>query len=443
MSSHPSPSTSWLAYPLDHLVPEDRPICYGVLKPGDYIPDGVPLVRILDLEDNEVRLEGLYRVSASLDKEFARSRLEGGELLISIQGTVGRVAIAPDALRGANISRTIARVALSEEVDSHFLRQWLLSDLGQKELADAVLGTTRDSLNIGALRLIGVPLPPLSEQRRIAEVLDTADEAIGQTEALMAKLKQMKQGLLHDLLTRGLDENGELRDPVAHPEQFKDSPLGRIPRAWEIRQLRECADVRGGKRLPAGHAYADGETGFKYLRVTDFFERQIDWPGLENLEYATFLALQRYEIDPGDLFISIAGSLGHVGVLRPNGSQRIILTENAAKIIVRDGFVPEFLAVQINGTYVQRQIEAEKGTGGGVPKLALFRIEKLLLSRPSFDEQERIVSVLSAHEARIRAEEAYRDKLRLLKKGLMQDLLTGRVRVPVPEEEPELLEVGG
>ena len=81
--------------------------------------------------------------------------------------------------------------------------------------------------------LMLVDVPTLPEQRRIAEILDTADRAIGETEALISKLKHMKTGLMHDLLTRGLDERGQLRDPDAHPEQFKETPLGRIPREWE------------------------------------------------------------------------------------------------------------------------------------------------------------------------------------------------------------------
>ena len=89
-------------------------------------------------------------------------------------------------------------------------------------------------------------LPPLPEQHRIAEILDTLDEAIRKTEQVIAKLDQMKQGLLHDLLTRGLDDNGELRDPVRHPEQFKDSPLGRIPKDWAVNALTELAEVRSG-----------------------------------------------------------------------------------------------------------------------------------------------------------------------------------------------------
>ncbi len=85
-----------------------------------------------------------------------------------------------------------------------------------------------------------VDLPPLPEQRQIAAILDTIDDSIRKTEQVIAKLKQVKQGLLHDLLTRGIDDNGELRDPERHPEQFKDSPRGRIPRGWEMWSLEAC-----------------------------------------------------------------------------------------------------------------------------------------------------------------------------------------------------------
>ena len=82
-------------------------------------------------------------------------------------------------------------------------------------------------------------LPPLSEQRCIAKILDTLDETIRNTEQVIKKLEAMKQGLLHDLLTRGINENGEVRNPVRHPEQFKHSAIGQIPRVWEARSVME------------------------------------------------------------------------------------------------------------------------------------------------------------------------------------------------------------
>ena len=192
----------WQICPLGDLVVDGRPICYGVLKPGEFVADGVPLVRIVDIVNEQVGLDGLYRISATLDAEFQRSKLQGGEVLVSIQGTIGRVAVAPQELSGANISRTIARIAVNSFVTAEFLSQWLRSPYGQKVLDESVLGTTRDSLNIGVLRRIRLAVPPVYEQRRIAEILDTADKAIWSTEQLIAKLEQVKQGVLSDLLAR-------------------------------------------------------------------------------------------------------------------------------------------------------------------------------------------------------------------------------------------------
>ncbi|MEG4584723.1 restriction endonuclease subunit S [Microcoleus sp. MOSTC5] len=97
--------------------------------------------------------------------------------------------------------------------------------------------SAQKNINLEDLRPLLIPVPSPEEQHRIAEVIDTIDSTIAHTSSLIAKLKQMKAGLLHDLLTRGLDENGELRDAITHPEQFKDSPLGQIPKDWEIRPL--------------------------------------------------------------------------------------------------------------------------------------------------------------------------------------------------------------
>jgi len=137
-----------------------RPICYGVLKPGPYVPDGVPLVRIMDLVDGEVAVDGLHRISLDLDAEFKRSRLEGGEVLLSIQGTIGRVAICPPDLAGANISRTIARISPDDQIDPEYLAEWLRLQAGRFTTS----GSTRASLNIGTIRKMGLPIPERARQ---------------------------------------------------------------------------------------------------------------------------------------------------------------------------------------------------------------------------------------------------------------------------------------
>src|SRR5206468_12436858 len=104
-------------------------------------------------------------------------------------------------------------------------------------------GSSYPAVNEGDVRRVRVFCPEKEERWRIAAVLDTVDEAITKTEAVIAKLRQVRAGLLHDLLTRGLDQNGQFRDPIAHAEQFQDSPVGRIPRDWKVRELNECYEI--------------------------------------------------------------------------------------------------------------------------------------------------------------------------------------------------------
>lgn len=146
----------------------------------------------------------------------------------------------------------------------------------------------------------------------------------------------------------------------------------------------------------------------------------------------TFSILERYEIMPGDIFISIAGvNLGVAGVFNPNIKDRTILTENAAKIQLIGDDVSGYIAEQINGPVIQSQIESDKGIGAGVPKLALFRIESLLMPWPHPGEQNRILTQLSAAVEFLSQQEAVLTKYISLKAGLMHDLLTGTVRVPI------------
>jgi type I restriction enzyme S subunit len=140
--------------------------------------------------------------------------------------------------------------------------------------------------------------------------------------------------------------------------------------------------------------------------------------------------LKRYEIHDGELYISIAGSIGFVGVYKPTGQAQTILTENAARIVINGEVVPGFLALFMNSWRVQKQILEAKGTGGGVPKLALFRIESLLMTMPmDKDEQLRITDKLQAANKAILIYQEVLQKLEGEKQGLMQDLLTGKKRV--------------
>jgi len=375
----------------------------------------------------------------------AESRSGYGYPVFGSNGEVGRHRNFLISEKGIVVGRkgSVGKVAWSDEpfwpIDTTYWvrceaedRRWLYWVLTWLPLGQLDTTTGVPGLNRNDVYSLSADRPRLIERQRIAQVLDTLDTAIHQTEAIIAKLKAVKQGLLHDLLTRGIDANGELRPPQAEaPHLYKESPLGWIPKEWDCVRLMEKLAVLGGKRLPAGHSYADHPTGYKYLRVTDFFEREYLVDELENLHERTFKALERYEIKPEHLYISIAGSLGHVGVHRIDGAAhvRTVLTENATRLVPIIDLNPDYVAAYMNSEMVQNQVTSEKGTGGGVPKLALFRIEQFCLAWPNDAEQNLIAGRVTAVNERISYEVRMLGKLKREKSGLMDDLLTGCVRV--------------
>ncbi len=390
---------------------------------------GYPFAKIEDLTRAPSReLEHCaLQITEAAVRETSAKVYPAGTILLSMYGTIGLAKICAQPLAA---NQALCALLPPFGCDSAFLLHHL--DYVRPQWSRYSGQTTQANINGAVVRAHEIPLPPSAEQVAIRRVLDTLDTTIRKTEAIIEKLKQVKQGLLHDLLTRGIDANGELRPPQSQaPHLYKDSPLGWIPSEWDCGTVSSRLAVLGGKRLPAGHAYAERRTPYRYLRVTDFFEREYNIDELESLEQRTFDALQRYEIAPGQLYISIAGSLGHVGVHSvPAGTGvRVVLTENAARLVPIAELCPGFAAAYLNSRMAQRQIGAEKGTGGGVPKLALFRIENLMVAWPSQHEQELIVERLDAVTQRIRLETRSAEALRQLKTGLMDDLLIGRVRV--------------
>jgi type I restriction enzyme, S subunit len=148
---------------------------------------------------------GIYQITPELSSEFKRSVLQGNEVLLSIQGTIGRVAICPPHLRGANISRTIALIAPDERINRDFLRYWLLSIDGEFPIC----GSTRASLNIGALRELKAPVPSPGDQQRIVGILDEAFDGIATAKANAEKNLQNASAIFESHLQSVFTQRGD------------------------------------------------------------------------------------------------------------------------------------------------------------------------------------------------------------------------------------------
>lgn len=298
------------------------------------------------------------------------------------------------------------------------------SDMVFEAAVQTAIGTKMPRTSWEYLKALHVFVPPLPEQRRIAEILDAADEAIRQTERVITKLKAVKAGLLHNLLTRGLDKDGHLRDPQARSEQFRDSPLGRIPREWEVAEISSCiefvTDYRGktppyvNEGIPAISAENIGNGRIK--SITKYVTPEV---------YRRWLT-RGYPL-PDDVIFTTEAPVGEVALLPAD--QTYLLTRRLIALrpnvnILRKRFLYWYLF-----RVKQKEVWDAFTHGSTVPRILKPDILRFMIPLPESGEQDCIIAVLDAHDARIRAEEATLAKLRQVKRGLMDDLLTGRVRV--------------
>jgi len=282
----------------------------------------------------------------------------------------------------------------SEKAEARFLYHWSQSSelrLRAEAFMSGSAGQQRVAPGFfNSLLVLGLPLP---EQRRIAEILDAADEAVRRSEALLAKLEQVKAGLLHDLLTRGLDEAGRLRDPEAHPEDFQDSILGRIPREWDLRSLQSCC----GPLITYGIVQAGPhvENGVPYIRTGDMSGDSLQVEGLLRTSRSIARSYARSEVKAGEIVCAIRATLGKVLEVPPelDGAN---LTQGTARIAPHPEVCGHYLLWCLRTKPLQSQFEmAQKGTT--FAEITLTDLRLLLVPLPPLPEQRRIAAILDAH----------------------------------------------
>lgn len=163
--------------PLDRLIEPDRPITYGILKPGIETHDGVPVVKVKDIRNERIDESDLLRTSTEIDHQYRRSRLRNGDLLISIRGTVGRIAEVPKTLKNANITQDTARLSIKADYNKTFVRGVLESAPIQRDMEKNIRGVAVKGINIGYLRQLGIPLCKRNVQDTLAQIYVQADKS--------------------------------------------------------------------------------------------------------------------------------------------------------------------------------------------------------------------------------------------------------------------------
>jgi len=353
-------------------------------------------------------------------------KIKKGTILLSFKLTIGRVAFAGKDLYTNEAIAGLETNKIASDFLYYGLQQWdLLQGVDQ-----AIKGAT---LNKQKLNKIQFYYPvSTKEQEQIADILSTIDRAIAQTEAIIAKQQRIKTGLMQDLLTKGIDKHGNIRSEATH--EFKDSAIGRIPVEWEVSTLEnQCIKVTDGTHQQVKTT----EAGIPFLYVSCVREGMILWNRSAMIDLQTYKIIsQGREPKNGVILYTVVGSYGYAALVE---SDAIFSFQRHIAYILpnQEKLDSKFLMEWMNSKKI-RDYTDKSALGNAQKTITLGELRQFPLFIPNKDEQTKIVQCLSKQNTIINQYCIVLDKLKTKKTGLMQDLLTGKVRVTelLKEKEP-------
>ncbi len=354
---------------------------------------------------------------------------KGDVLICRLADPIGRACEVPEEQDCSitSVDVTILRVNKTE-FDPNYVLNWLNSDRNLKNAADHAGGSTRSRISRTNLGQLEIPKPSLGQQTKIAQILDTLDTQIRQTEALIAKLERIKQGLLTDLLTRGIDQNGQLRPtPDQAPHLYKDSPLGRIPREWEFAELSGIVEPDSPITYGVVQPGPVIEGGVPFVRGGDIHDGRIAVSELRTISRHVSEGYKRTILKGREIVMSLVGYPGEVAVVPPQ-LEGANLARQAALIRIRATVNAEFVVYYLSSNAGKAQVLASS-LGSAQQVVNLKDLRTTVVPIPPVDEQKTIAACIERLAERMETEKSELRKLKSAKTGLMDDLLTGRVRV--------------
>ena len=360
---------------------------------------------------------GIAKTAAKITRQAVEMTslrmLEPGCVLMTSRATIGEAVINRVPI---TTNQGFCNFVPGRSVHPEFLVNWLRHS--KRTLVALSGGSTFLEIGKQALRRLEIDLPPLPEQKKIAAILGSVDEAIAATQAVIDQTHKVKQGLLTQLLTRGIGHT-----------RFKMTEVGEIPEEWEVQELRTVARVQTG--LAKGKKGIDDPVELPYLRVANVQDAYLDLSEVKTI-HVSRRDVERHRLRHGDVLLTEGGDLDKLGrgdMWR--GQIEVCLHQNHVFAVRTDSSIllPEFFGMQASGAYGKRYFLGCAKQTTNLASINSTQLKQFPVLLPPIPEQERMVATLMAARDEEAGIEAALNQLDLMKRGLMQDLLTGRVRV--------------
>lgn len=374
------------------------------------INNGHPYIRVSDMNDKGIQLDSMLYVPDDVVEQISRYRVDKDDLYISVAGTLGLVGKVPDELNGANLTENADRIS-NIRCNTDFLLYCLKSDFIKKIINSEMTTNAQPKLALTRIKQFPIPVPPLKEQQKIAEILSSVDAAIEKTEQVIAKTEEVKKGLMQQLLTKG----------IGHTE-FKQTEIGEIPFEWGVKNFKDISKVNQGLQIAISARFKDPGINRKIYITIQYLN---DKSNKENIYYvenpnANVVCTEE------DILMTRTGNTGYV-VTGVKG----VFHNNFFKVDYdRSKLNRNFLVLYLKSDKIQNKIMTYAGATT-IPDLNHGDFYRIPVVIPPIEEQIKIATIIESVQNKINEEYNTLNGLKNIKQGLMQQLLTGQVRVKV------------
>ncbi len=394
-----------------------------VIKPTQYyVPEGygVKAFRSANVREGFINDSDWVYFSHEGHAINKKSHLKTGDVLIVRTGYPGTACVVTPEFEGSNaIDIVIARPDM-DKIIPEYLCAYTNSHIGKSQVLDLQGGMAQKHLNVGAYQVLKINLPPLREQKKIAQILSTWDKAITVTEKLLVNSQQQKKALMQQLLTgkkRLLDENGV-----------------RFSGEWEKGKFCDMANIDTGYAFKSKD-FTQSDSGIPIIRMSDFKTGGLDVLGAAKVDRDSVNGLDKFKLRVGDFVFGMSGSLNNYGRVEKKDLP-CYLNQRVGRILAKECASQAFITYLYLSDSIQQSI-LDKAAGAAQLNISISDLRSMVVYYPCIEEQQKIAAVLSAADAEISTLEKKLACLRDEKKALMQQLLTGKRRVKVDEAVAE------
>ena len=389
-----------------------------------YIENGVPFITSKHLTDNGIDFTETNYISEENHIEFSkRSKVDNGDILFGMIGTIGKPVIVNTDFEFSIKNVALLKLSSNELLSNIYVLNLLKSNIIINQFLKLSNGGVQSFIALGMIRKLKIPLPPIEEQKKIADILSTVDKKIAFVEENINATEELKKALMQKLLTEG----------IGHTE-FKDSELGRIPESWEVVELlKVCEDNK--------RAIVDGPFGSN-LKTIHFREEGIPVIQSNFVTSGKFNAKEYVYVDEdkfnseirskvigGDIVMAKIGANCGTSAIIPLEHPNALLSGNSIKISVDQNKASTVFIDFIFKSMYSRNKLVELKSVGAQPAISMPLLKKMKIVKPLLEEQKQIAEILSTVDKKIENLKEKKQSFEELKKGLMQKLLTGEVRV--------------